>query len=37
MKDIDKEKRAGMEKIMTPDQMKMYDAYKEAQKEASKG
>ena len=37
LQDIDKEKRAGMEKIMTPDQMKMYDAYKEAQKEASKG
>lgn len=32
MKKIEKEKRAGMEQIMTPDQMAAYDKYKEEQK-----
>ena len=36
MKKIEKEKRAGMEKIMTPAQMGAYDQYKEEQKAARK-
>jgi len=32
MKKIEKEKRAGMEDILTPDQMAAYDAFKEEQK-----
>ena len=37
MKKIEKEKRAGMEKIMTPAQLGAYDQYKEEQKAARKG
>jgi len=37
MKKIEKEKRAGMENIMTPAQLGAYDEYKEAQKAARKG
>jgi hypothetical protein len=33
LKKIEKERRAGMETILSPDQMEIYDAYKEAQKE----
>jgi len=36
LKKIEKERRAGMETILSPDQMEMYDAYKEAQKEEMK-
>ena len=36
MKKIEKEKRAGMEKIMTPAQLGAYDQYKEEQKAARK-
>lgn len=36
MKKIEKEKKAGMEKIMTPAQLGAYDQYKEEQKEARK-
>jgi len=36
LKKIDKERRAGMETILSPDQMEMYDAFKEAQKENRK-
>jgi hypothetical protein len=36
LKKIEKERRAGMETILSPDQMKMYDAFKEAQKESRK-
>lgn len=37
MKKIEKEKKAGMEKIMTPAQLGAYDQYKEEQKAARKG
>ena len=37
MKKIEKEKRAGMENILTPAQLSAYDAYKEEQKAAMKG
>ena len=36
LKKIEKERRAGMETILSPDQMKIYDAYKEDQKENRK-
>lgn len=36
LKKIEKERRAGMETILSPDQMKIYDAYKEEQKENRK-
>ncbi len=36
LKKIEKERRAGMETILSPDQMEMYDAFKEAQKENRK-
>jgi len=36
MKKIEKEKKAGMEKIMTPAQLSAYDQYKEEQKAARK-
>jgi hypothetical protein len=36
MKKIEKEKKAGMENILTPAQMSAYDQYKEEQKEARK-
>jgi len=36
LKKIEKERRAGMETILSPDQMEMYDAIKEAQKENRK-
>ncbi len=36
MKKIEKEKRAGMEQILTPDQLAAYDKYKEEQKAAAK-
>lgn len=36
LKKIEKERRAGMETILSPDQMKIYDAFKEAQKEERK-
>lgn len=36
LKKIEKEKRAGMERIMTPAQLGAYDQYKEEQKEARK-
>jgi hypothetical protein len=36
MKKIEKEKRAGMENIMTPAQLGAYDQYKEEQKAARK-
>jgi Spy/CpxP family protein refolding chaperone len=37
LKKIEKEKRAGMENILTPDQLAAYDKYKEEQKAARKG
>jgi hypothetical protein len=37
MKKIEKEKRAGMEQIMTGAQMDAYDKYKEEQKAKKKG
>jgi hypothetical protein len=37
LKKIEKEKREGMNQIMTPDQLAMYDKYKEEQKAARKG
>ena len=37
MKKIEKEKRAGMEKILTGNQMDAYDKYKEEQKAERKG
>ena len=37
MKKIEKEKRAGMEQIMTGAQMDAYDKFKEEQKAARKG
>ena len=36
LKKIEKEQRAGMENILTPDQLSMYDAIKEEQKKARK-
>ena len=36
LKKIEKERRAGMETILSPDQMKIYDAYREEQKENRK-
>lgn len=36
LKKIEKEQRAGMENILTPEQMSLYDAYKEEQKKARK-
>jgi len=36
LKKIEKERRAGMETILSPDQMEVYDAFKEAQKEERK-
>jgi hypothetical protein len=37
LKKIEKEKRDGMNQIMTPDQLALYDKYKEEQKAARKG
>lgn len=37
LKKIEKEKRAGMENILTPEQLAAYDKYKEEQKAARKG
>ena len=37
LKKIEKEKRAGMENILTPEQLATYDKYKEEQKAARKG
>lgn len=37
LKKIEKEKRAGMENILTPEQLDAYDKYKEEQKAARKG
>jgi hypothetical protein len=37
LKKIEKEKRAGMENILTPDQLAAYDKYKEEQKAKRKG
>jgi hypothetical protein len=36
LKKIEKEQRAGMENILTPDQLSIYDANKEEQKKARK-
>jgi hypothetical protein len=36
LKKIEKEQRAGMENILTPDQLNLYDALKEEQKKARK-
>jgi len=36
LKKIEKEQRAGMENILTPEQLSLYDAYKEEQKQARK-
>jgi len=36
LKKIEKEQRAGMENILTPDQLELYDAIKEEQKKARK-
>ena len=36
LKKIEKEQRAGMENILTPEQLTLYDAYKEEQKQARK-
>lgn len=36
LKKIEKERRAGMETVLSPDQMKIYDAYREEQKENRK-
>jgi len=37
LKKIGKEKRAGMESILTPEQLAAYDKYKEEQKAKRKG
>ncbi|MGI9531093.1 hypothetical protein [Lutimonas sp.] len=36
LKKIEKEQRAGMENVLTPDQLQLYDAIKEEQKQARK-
>ncbi len=36
LKKIDKEQRVGMENILTPDQLSLYDDYKAKQKEERK-
>lgn len=36
LKKIEKEQRAGMENILTPEQLSLYDTYKEEQKQARK-